>query len=75
MVMNIEVPLKAGNFITSQVTCSFSRKFCCMKLINKNAYSISLWQVRDDWSEVSPTEEWISMEDLDGKTYCRYPGT
>ncbi|XP_069701400.1 dipeptidase 1-like isoform X2 [Periplaneta americana] len=32
-------------------------------------------KVRDDWSEVGPTEDWISMEDLDGKTYCRYPGT
>ncbi|PSN57694.1 hypothetical protein C0J52_00319 [Blattella germanica] len=32
-------------------------------------------KVRDDWSEIGPTEDWISMEDLDGKTYCRYPGT
>ncbi|KDR20311.1 Dipeptidase 3 [Zootermopsis nevadensis] len=32
-------------------------------------------KVRDDWSQVGPTEDWISMEDLDGKTYCRYPGT
>jgi hypothetical protein len=38
-------------------------------------YNISSVQVRDDWSEVGPTEDWISMEDLDGKTYCRYPGT
>ncbi|CAG2063619.1 unnamed protein product [Timema podura] len=32
-------------------------------------------KVRDDWSAVGPTEDWISLEDLDGKTYCRYPGT
>ncbi|XP_049809601.1 dipeptidase 1-like [Schistocerca nitens] len=32
-------------------------------------------KVRADWSEGGPTEDWISMEDLDGKTYCRYPGT
>ena len=32
-------------------------------------------KVRDEWSEVAPTEDWIKMEDLDGKTYCRYPGT
>ncbi|XP_066995805.1 dipeptidase 1 isoform X2 [Anabrus simplex] len=32
-------------------------------------------KVRDDWADIAPTEDWISMEDLDGKTYCRYPGT
>jgi len=46
-----------------------------MDLQTLNAYSICFRQVRDDWSEVGPTEDWISMEDLDGKTYCRYPGT
>lgn len=75
MVTNIAVSLHAGNFIPSWVTISFSRKLCSMNFVNKNAYSICFWQVRDDWSEVGPTEDWISMEDLDGKTYCRYPGT
>lgn len=75
MVINAGVPIKAENFVTKWVTISFSRKLCSIKLGTKNVYSIFFLQVRDDWSEVGPTEDWISMEDLDGKTYCRYPGT
>jgi hypothetical protein len=53
-----------------------SQENCAVWILSTKMHTVFFfWQVRDDWSEVGPTEDWISMDDLDGKTYCRYPGT